>query len=236
MSRTDGRYFFARMLCAAALCALGLVAPVSASADVPPPLYEGGMSFPQINGPADPEEYSWTVELDHNQALQQIDEQHAAVFYNDLTPAFSITATPGHDATGATVPMSLLVSNGDVVTLIVHHRAGNPAAGGAPFRYPIIQGYGWEGGLTTTVVDFYNRPPEREGGAPPACLVPSLDGKTLKRSKRELKDAGCAIGKVVTLRSARARSGRVVKQSPRPGNELAAGAAVTVTLGPRSMH
>lgn len=187
------------------------------------------MSFSQINGPSDPEEYSWTVDLSHDQRLEQVDEQHAEVLYNDGTRAFSITAQPGHDATGVTVPTSLVVSKGDIVTLIVHFRAGNPAAGGAPFVYPIIEGYGWQGGLTTTVVDFYNRPPEVVS----TCLVPKFDGKTLKRSKFLLTGTGCLLGKVVKLRGAKAKSGRVVKQSPKPGSELPSGSVVNLTLGPR---
>lgn len=212
------------------LCAaLAAIFPASAIAEAPPPFTDGGMSFQPIHGPTDPEEYSWTVELGHDQELHQIDEQHAEVFYNDLTPALSITAPPAHAADGVAVPTSLTVSKGDIVTLIVHHRAGNPAAAGAPFLYPIIGGYGWQGGLMTTLVPFDNRPPEEEAPAE-VCLVPKLDGRTLKRAKLRLRAADCKVGEVVKLKGAKAARARVVRQSPRPGSKLVSGAVVSLTL------
>lgn len=69
-------------------------------------------------------------------------------------------------------------------------------------------------------------PPSDEG-----CLVPRLKGRTLKRSRMRLKEAGCEIGAVRKLGSASAKTGKVVRQHPKPGDLLAPGANVSVTLG-----
>jgi sugar lactone lactonase YvrE len=123
------------------------------------PLINGGMTWNTIRDDTAPETYSWQVELGNNQELHLLDEHHAVVYYNNLTPALSITAEPGHDAVGTEVPTSLSVSNGDIVTLTVRYKAGH---NGQPFVYPINEGAGWEGGLQTAFVDFYNKPPEEE--------------------------------------------------------------------------
>jgi hypothetical protein len=208
---------------------------MSAAADEPPvpPLYDGGMTFGEIHGPADPEEYSWTVELSEDQVLRAIDDQHAAVYYGDREVAFGIAAQPAHDADGSAVPTTIAVSDGDVVTLTVHHRAGNPAASGAPFVYPILGGSGWEGGFRTIIVPMPG--PERMPGDPvvqsaptPECTVPILKGWSLKVGRKRLREAGCGLGEV---RGARSKTAKVVRQSPRPGVELPAGAEVGVKLG-----
>jgi hypothetical protein len=229
---------------------LGALAIGSASASAALPPYEGDMSFPAIHGPSDPEEFSWEVSLAPGASLKLIDEQHAQVYYADEHPAFGITAEPAHDADGAAVPTSLSVSAGNVITLVVHHRAGNPAAGGAPFAYPILAGEGWEGGPFINPVagpkDEQELREEREriareaseaapgaggGRASEGCLVPRLRGRSLRAAKKRLEEAGCGVGTVRKRQSATAETARVVKQNPRPGGVLAPGATVTVLLG-----
>lgn len=245
MTRSNIRIFVIFVL-------LGAVAtgPASVSADSAVfPVYNG-MSFPAIPGPLDPEEYSWEVSLGEGQELELVDEQHAQVYYTEgHHPAFSITAEAAHDAVGSNVPTSISVSDGNILTLRVHHRAGNPVEGGAPFIYPVIAGTGWEGGVQTEVIagpkDEQELREERERiareeweamesadkGAPAGCLVPKLKGRTLRRSKRWLRNADCRIGKVRKLHSATAQTGRVIRQNPRPGAVLAPGTSVSVTLG-----
>lgn len=60
-----------------------------------------------------------------------------------------LAAEEAHDAVGTDVPTTLTKTGGDVVTLSVHFLEGNPAAGGAPFEYPIVGGAGWPGGFHT---------------------------------------------------------------------------------------
>jgi hypothetical protein len=64
------------------------------------------------------------------------------------------------------------------------------------------------------------------------CKVPKLKGKKLKASKKKLKKGDCKTGKVSKRKGATAATGKVVKQSPKPGSILAPGAKVKVTLGP----
>jgi hypothetical protein len=128
---------------------------------------------------------------------------------------------------------------GPVVTLTVHFRAGNPAAGGAPFVFPIVGGKGWEGGYSTISVEM-NEPksPATEPSAtpsPPApsCTVPSLHGFGLTAVKKLLRGADCGIGQVRLARGATKGKGKVVKQFEPAGTQLAAGAPVAVKLGSR---
>jgi hypothetical protein len=65
----------------------------------------------------------------------------------------------------------------------------------------------------------------------PHCTVPELKGKKLKSSKKKLRAADCRIGKVKKKGGATAKTGRVVKQNPKPGKALAPGTKITVTLG-----
>jgi hypothetical protein len=209
------------------------------------------MSFPTIHGSSDPEEYSWEVSLGQGQSLKSIDSEYAEVVYEDGTVAIFIQAAPAHDADGTTVPTSLSVPEGNVITLTVHHRAGNPAAGGAPFVYPVSSGPGFEiGNSTVTVVlgpkdetelreereriateerEAAQRAGERE--APGTCRVPWLRGSSLRESKRWLLRADCKIGTVSKRRHITAKFGEVVKQSPRQGTVLAPGGTVDLVLG-----
>lgn len=211
------------------------------------PTYDGALQFSSIESSSDPEEFSWEVTVGEGE-LVQINDQSAVVFYPGREhAAFSIMVAPAHDAVGTNVPTSLSVSDGNVVTLTVHHRAGNPAAGGAPFDYPIIEGVGWEGGFRTEAIgglkdeqqlrEERERREKEEGdlalrqGSSRRCLVPRLDGRSLKESGRRLMRAACEIGSVKTLMGVNRKTGKVVKQSPRPGAVLPSGAAIRLTLG-----
>lgn len=64
-----------------------------------------------------------------------------------------------------------------------------------------------------------------------ACVVPKLNGKKLKAAKKKLKKASCKLGKVKRHKGVTTKTGKVVKQSPKPGKQLAPGSKVKVTLG-----
>jgi hypothetical protein len=72
---------------------------------------------------------------------------------------------------------------------------------------------------------------------PPAasdvCIVPRLGGNRLKGSKKRVRAAGCRVGKLSRRGGATARTGRVVKEAPKPGTVVPAGTKVKVTLGRR---
>jgi hypothetical protein len=248
------------LICAAIASLVVAVAPAAAESGgaAELPVYDG-IGFPVIKGPGDPEEYSWRVELGPRQTLVGVDETEAEVRYEDGLVAFTISSGPAHGANGATVPTSLLVSPGDVLTFIVHHQDGNPAAGGAPFDYPVTAGFGWEGGYSTEIVK--GPPDEKEiaeelalaeeirraeqlirdanpaaptaGPPAPTCKVPSLGGFGLVAAKTRLRAAHCAIGEVHLATGATAGKGKVVKQFRAAGTELAASAPVAVKLGSR---
>lgn len=54
----------------------------------------------------------------------------------------------------------------------------------------------------------------------PRCAVPNVRRKTLRQARRVLFRAGCATGRVRTIRSRRVRKGRVIAQSIRPGRRV----------------
>ncbi|HVQ60334.1 MAG TPA: PASTA domain-containing protein [Solirubrobacterales bacterium] len=83
-------------------------------------------------------------------------------------------------------------------------------------------------------VEFASPPPPTVAAPPPAarCLVPKLAGKKLKAAKRKLKASQCKLGKLTKVEGATAATGRVKRQSPKPGVELAAGGKVNLTLKP----
>jgi hypothetical protein len=117
-----------------------------------------------------------------------------------------------------------------VITLTVHHREGNPLAGGAPFHYPVVGGSGWEGGFHTVEVPMSPAPPSAqpvEEAPPPTCDVPALQGRTLKAARRALQDADCRLGPV---HGERRRGARVVKQYRLYGAVLPVGTKVGVKL------
>jgi hypothetical protein len=62
------------------------------------------------------------------------------------------------------------------------------------------------------------------------CKVPQLKNKKLKAAKKKLKKGGCKLGKVKKLDGATTATGKVKKQSPKPGKILAPGSKVKVTL------
>ena len=233
----------------AVLVCVVLVGQASATAD-PLPVYGGLLAFPTIKSSADPERYSWRVALSPGQELRPIDEETAGVYYEDGTVAMVISAEPAHDANGAAVPTDISISEGEVVTLTVHHRAGNPATAGASFAYPVSAGAGWEGGFSTVIVtgpkDETELREEREAREvreeretleaaeraerelAPICVVPRLKGGSVKASRLKLRAAGCDLGEI---RGARSKTAKVVRQYPEPGAARTAGAEVAVKLG-----
>jgi hypothetical protein len=230
--------------CAAILCALVVAAPAAAetgnSAPIRP-VSEGGFSFPRISGPEAPEEYplQWGPVSPELKLRQVSDQEIVAEYFEYGVVSYSIQAPPAHDVEGEAVPTTIALSEdeeGPVVTIVVHHRPGNPKAGLAPFKYPILEGSGWEGGYRTISFEMNeDKPPATEPPpAPPApaptCTVPSLRGFGLVAVKKLLRGADCAVGRVRLADGATKGKGKVVKQFEPAGTQLAAGAPVAVKL------
>jgi PASTA domain len=237
------------LLCALVTCCAVAVAPAAAEeGDSAPirPISERGFSFPDIQGPTAPEEYPLQyAELGPELTMRQVDDQTIVLEYPKYgVEAGSIKAEPAHAADGAAVPTSVRLSEdeeGFVVTEIVRHRAGNPAAGDAPFVYPVSGGSGWLGGFFTSVVEL-NEPRSTTSAEPtvPAmptpCTVPSLHDLSLRAAKARLGAAHCSMGQVRLATGATAAKGEVAKQFRPAGTELAAGTPVAVKLvAPRSL-
>ena len=91
------------------------------------------------------------------------------------------------------------------------------------------------GGTATAAQSFTyaptTAPPPAAPPAPP-CIVPKLKGKTLKSAKKRIRGADCRVGALTRRKGAKARTGEVVKQTPKPGASVPTGTKVTVTLGP----
>jgi hypothetical protein len=200
------------------------------------PVYDGTQAFPTIYGPTEPEEFSWEVTLGEEQELRQVDEQEIGVYYPEGQRAFPIQAGPAHDADGATVPTTIQVTGENTFTLTVHHREGNPVAGGAPFVYPIVAGPGWERGFVPTVTTIIEMPPgekEVSEGEEKRCRVPALGGATVAGARRRLLHANCRLGAVTKSGGVTRKTGRVVHQTEPAGSSLAQDARVGIKLGPR---
>lgn len=217
-------------LLAALACLVVPAAAVAAEAAEPCPPFDGSMSFHAIQSPDDPEEFCWEVNLAEEQELRQVNDREAEVFYTEPEHhAFSIVAGLAHDAVGSEVPTTIEVVQPNLILFTVHHRAGNPSAGGTPFVYPITGGAGWEGGFKT--YPMVMPPPEVPSPAveapQPGCTVPFLQGRTLKAARRALRRADCRLGPVW---GEGGRGTKVVRQYRPAGRALPAGTAVGVKI------
>jgi hypothetical protein len=123
-----------------------VVANLRASTDlVTRPLFDGAMTFAAIRDAAGPDSFSWTVVMGADQELKAIDSQNVGVYYEDGPMAISIAAAPARDALGNSVPTSISVSSGNVLTLTVGHKAG-------AYTYPVVAGVGWQGGIQSIYI------------------------------------------------------------------------------------
>jgi hypothetical protein len=228
-------------ICALVVCLAIAVAPAAAEeGNTAPirPVSAGGLRIPDILGPEAPEEYPVQYKnVVEGVRFSQIDEQTILVEYlGKNSPDSTIKALPAYANDGAVVPTAIRLSEdaeGPIITMIVRHRAGNPAAGGAPFAYPITGGPETsKGGFFAGAVETTEAPATPEPTAPvTACKVPALRGLTVKAAKARLRAAHCALGPVHVPAGVTEAKGKVVKQFRPAGTKLAAGAKVAVKLG-----
>lgn len=217
---------------AAALCASAIPASGAVAETFPP--WSDATEFSMIGSAADPEEYTREVQLGEGQLLELVDDQEARVTWPAGQLALVIMAPEAHDAVGATVPTSLAKSGENLITFTIHHRAGNPAEGFAPFTYPIVRGPGWKGGFETNHVALL--PPEvtpaasTEPSPTLICVVPRLKGKIVRAARQRLRGAGCQLGEVTHSSGGKRRVARVVGQQPAPGEIASPGTRVEITV------
>jgi hypothetical protein len=214
------------VLLGACVFGVGVAAAEDEEPVAKPPLFTGITNFPTIKESADPEKYFWEVQLHPGQELAQVDERHAEVLFEGEMRTSLIGAEQARDATGAEVPTSLEVIAPNLIALTVHHKAGNPAAGGAPFHYPVSAGPPFTAGYSTVRVLMPEE--EKPAAVTPPCVVPKLTGRSLAGSRARLVNAGCKLGAV---RGKRGKGAKVVKQFKAPGTVFGSGASVAVKLG-----
>jgi len=64
----------------------------------------------------------------------------------------------------------------------------------------------------------------------PRCVVPNVRGKTPSQARKLLAARRCALGRVTRAYSAKVKSGRIIRQSRRPGARLPRGTRVKVVV------
>jgi PASTA domain/IPT/TIG domain len=69
------------------------------------------------------------------------------------------------------------------------------------------------------------------GFAYSGCVVPKLIGKKLSAAKTKIKASGCKLAKVKRVHGPASKRGKVVKQSPKPGQVGAPGTKVSIKVG-----
>jgi beta-lactam-binding protein with PASTA domain len=63
------------------------------------------------------------------------------------------------------------------------------------------------------------------------CVAPGLKGMKLKAARETVRAAHCALGKDIKKPGANNRHGKVVRQTVKPGTNLATESVVRVALG-----
>lgn len=186
--------------------------PSSKAALWVPPLADGSTLGPN-SPPFGPLEFAFNADIQPLPGITSLSPSSGPV-----GGGTSVTIT-GHDFTGATavsfgaVPAASFAVNSDTqltaisppgapgtVDVGVKNPGQSPTAGADAFTY------------TQTNI---------------ACVAPNLKHKTLKKAKKALTKAGCALGKV---KGPKGKSAKVKKQNPKPGKVLPAGAKVNVKL------
>lgn len=112
--------------------------------------------------------------------------------------------------------------------------ANSAQVGGHAARRPDAPASTPTSGSTTTLNPVPPAPAPAPVSAPapqavPRCVVPKLKGKSLKRSTRLLRRAGCRVGRVKRVKSKK-RPGTVVRQRVAAGTRLPRGARIGVSV------
>lgn len=177
---------------------------------------------PIFNGPASPNATSFTGDS----------FAHGRVLGPGLTPL--IRGTLNDDETGVATP--------DAVVLAEYSSGSGRVFLGS---MTVVRFHEPEAAAKSLLINILSNlafppPPPVTPIAAPApeahCVVPKLKGKKLKAAKKRLRRADCKIGHVGKRKGVSAKTGKVVKQKPKPGKVLPAGSTVKVTLGGRSAN
>ena len=172
-----------------------------------------------------------------------------------ITPSGTVTYSFFHNGTCAGSPATV-----DQVTLLVDE-AGNAVVPPSSTSGPLDVGsYSYRGdysgdaayGSNTSACEPFTvtvappppppPPPPPVPPPPPApppppppparqCVVPRVVGKKLAAAKARIRSSHCAVGKITRKHTAKAKRGKVIAQSPRPGRHLRNLAKIKLTVG-----
>lgn len=87
------------------------------------------------------------------------------------------------------------------------------------------------GSVPVTVTTIAGTATSGQSFAYEACAVPKLRGRKLKGAKKAIRAGDCLVGKVRKRKGVTAKTGKVLKQRPKPGQVLPPGTKVNVKLG-----
>jgi hypothetical protein len=176
--------------------------------------------------------------IGESEVLQPEGEGPIEIAYNaDFLPEPAVSGfSPAVGSATAPTPVTITGSNLLEVTRVDF--GGTPASfqPGAESSLKVVAPPGTPGSVPVTVVTAAGGATAHAAFAYPAasapiCTVPNLSRRRLKVAKNGIHDAGCEVGKVKRKKGVTAKSGRVVRQSPKAGSVVAAGTKVTVKLG-----
>jgi hypothetical protein len=185
-----------------------------------PPLAEGstGNSSPGIPG-----EYTYNAEV------QPLPGISAIAPTSGPSAGGSSVLISGHDFTGATA-----VTFGDTPAASFSVLSETTVTATAPAHVagPVTVSVATLAGSASAPTPFTFEAPAPTLLAPAAkCVVPKLLGKHLKGAKKAIRARHCKVGQVSKEAGVTAKTGTVVKQSPKPGKTKKAGSTVSVKLG-----
>lgn len=163
----------------------------------------------------------------------------------------AVTPTPGAQTFATSLPIKAGESVGGVspdggsigvlkanpVTVAVFQPALSVGQPGMPLAEVNTNAPAFQAVVETppVVLNTTTAPPT---GAPPVpapveahCVVPELNGKKLKASKKKIKAALCNVGLLSTKNGVTASSGKVIRQSPQAGTVLPVHTGVSLKLG-----
>lgn len=193
----------------------------ASSAFFAPPLGEGSSGMASTGLP---------VEYTYNAEVQPLPGIAAISPTSGSTAGGTSVLISGHDFTGATsvtfggTPAASfsVLSESTITAVAPAHAAGDVALSVTTLA-----------GSATAPTSFTFAAPVSPPSPPSVvrCVVPKVLGKHLIGAKKAIRAGNCKVGPVRKEPGVTAKSGTVVKQSPKPGITKKAGSTVSVKLG-----
>jgi hypothetical protein len=217
----------------AALCALGVFAPSASSVEYfraattqspPNPVPQGQIvtyTTTVTNVYGEPYPFSWMLPGEDPEAVVNLFVLRSGSHRGPPSTYLSVTPSQGTCTRDDTTPPSWICTLGSI-----------PAGGTVTYVTTI-----------EALVSMDNRvavlrlgpdiPADISTVVTPACVVPNVVGRLLASARKLLAKASCGVGSVTRKRASRRKRGRVIRQSPAAGAQLANAAPVALVVGRR---